>query len=146
MSAVLGMDNVKLIVFGNVDNDFKKEFYMNLNSNVIYIGWIKSEEAYDYFLASDLAFFPGQHSVLWEQACASKIPCVFKYWPGMFHVNNGGNSSFINEISTSMVRNKILELKFTDEYYKMKSVSESAATDIFCYSSIAKKSLECVNG
>jgi 1,2-diacylglycerol 3-alpha-glucosyltransferase len=145
MHACKNLDNVKLLVFGSVNDDIKTEFneLLKNSSNIIYVGWIKSEFVYDYFYAADLIFFPGQHSVLWEQACASKTPCVFEKWEGMDHVDNGGNSDFISPITVESLVEKIKELKYTRKYYLMKSIADSAKTDIYLYSHIARKSLEC---
>ena len=133
MQAVKNLEGVKLIVFGNVLDDVKEEFDKTLegSSNIEFIGWLKGDKVYDYFFASDLVCFPGQHSVLWEQACASKTPCVFEKWDGMEHVNNGGNSDFIENVSVQTILDKILELKFTDKYYKMKEVALSSKTDVY---------------
>lgn len=145
MNAVEQLEGVKLIVFGNLLPDVKEEFEQILanSKNIIYIGWIDSDRVYDYFFAANLVCFPGQHSVLWEQACASKVPCVFEKWDGMEHVNNGGNSDFVAPVTEETIREKIMELKYTPKYYDMKQVAESDATDIYLYSNIAKKSLEC---
>ena len=145
MKAVSNFDKVKLLVFGQVNNDIKDEFdqIQKFNSNIIYIGWIDADKVYDYFFAADLVFFPGQHSVLWEQACASKVPCVFEKWDGMDHVNNGGNSDFVTPVTVETISKKIKELLFTDKYQQMKEIAESEKTDIYLYSRIAKKSLEC---
>ena len=62
----------------------------------------------------------------------------------MDHVNNGGNSDFISPVNIERLTQKIEELCFTDKYYQMKRVAESEATDIYLYSNIAEKSLECV--
>lgn len=147
MQACAEFPDVKLLIFGQPHKDIKEEFNRLLknNKNIIYIGWIDSDKVYDYFFAADLVFFPGQHSVLWEQACASKVPCIFEKWEGMEHVNNGGNSDFIFPVTKDSIKNKILELRFTPKYYEMKKVAESAATDIYLYSKIAEKSLECAN-
>lgn len=147
MQACAELPDVKLLIFGQPHKDIKEEFNRLLknNKNIIYIGWIDSDKVYDYFFAADLAFFPGQHSVLWEQACASKVPCVFEKWEGMEHVNNGGNSDFIFPVTKDSIKSKISELHFTQKYYEMKKVAESAATDIYLYSKIAEKSLECTN-
>ena len=135
---------MKLLIFGKVLEDIKEEFDRILQStdNIIYIGWIDSNKVYDYFFAADVAFFPGQHSVLWEQACASKLPSVFRQWPGMDHVDNGGNSAFVSEISKDTIRDEIEKLKWTDEYKEMLKQAKSEKTDIYLYSAIAKKSLE----
>jgi len=139
------ISNVKLLIFGSLLDDIKAEVETLIaqNSNVINIGWIEAEKFYDYCFAADLVFFPGQHSVLWEQACAAKVPCVFSKWEGMEHVNNGGNNCFVFPVTVDTIREKILELKFSTKYYDMKRVAESEKTDIFLYSNIAKKSLEC---
>lgn len=144
MHAVSGMKKIKLLIFGNVLPDVADEFndLLDANKNIIYVGWIASSKVYDYFFAADLIVFPGQHSVLWEQACASKIPCVFEKWDGMDHVNNGGNSEFIFPVTVDTLRDKIKELFFSKKYYEMKTVAESEKTDVFLYSNIAKKTLE----
>lgn len=143
MEAVNRLQGVKLIVFGNVLKDVKEAFERQLSEKVKWVGFIPSDKAYDYFLAADLAVFPGQHSVLWEQACACKIPCLFARWEGMEHVNNGGNSDFIDDVTVENLIKKILELKFTPKYEQMKMIAESEKTDVYLYSKIAEKSLEC---
>ncbi len=145
MQACRDMDGVKLLIFGQVMEDIKEEFDRLLaqNKNVIYIGWIEADKVYDYFFAADLIFFPGQHSVLWEQACACKVPCVFERWEGMEHVNNGGNSDFVSPVTEETLRQKLLELNYTPKYEEMKRVAISDKTNIYLYSEIAKKSLEC---
>ena len=143
MDAVKLLDNVKLLIFGDVSDTIKDEFTGKLSDKIVWVGFIPSDECYNYFLASDLAVFPGQHSVLWEQACACKIPCLFARWEGMEHVNNGGNSDFIDDISVEGIKEKISQLMFSPEYEKMKRAAESDKTDIYLYSKIAEKSLEC---
>lgn len=145
MEAVGKSKDVKLLVFGQVHDELKDQFNRLLkeNSNITYIGWIDADLVYDYFFTADIVMFPGQHSVLWEQACAAKVPCVFERWDGMEHVNNGGNSDFFDAISVEKIEEKITELQFTSKYQKMKAVAESANTDIYLYSKIAEKSLEC---
>lgn len=147
MQACREIQKVKLLVFGNVCDDIAVEIksICDKSHNIKLIGWIDADKVYEYFFAADLVFFPGQHSVLWEQACASKVPCVFEKWEGMDHVNNGGNSDFVSPIIIEKLKNKIEELKFTDKYYVMKKNAESERTNIYCYSSIAMKSLECLN-
>lgn len=145
MSACSHINGVKLLVFGNVSDDIKEEFEAALkeSENIIYIGWISSDKVYNYFLAADLVVFPGTHSVLWEQACACKVPCLFEKWEGMEHVNNGGNSRFIYPVDKYTLKTEIEKLLFTQEYQNMKKIAQSDATDIFLYSKIAEKSLEC---
>jgi glycosyltransferase involved in cell wall biosynthesis len=145
MKACGELEGVKLLVFGNVNENIKAEFdaLLEKHPNIIYIGWIDADRVYDYFFAADLVAFPGQHSVLWEQACACKVPCLFEKWEGMDHVNNGGNSSFVSPVTADTLKECIEELKFTEKHAQMKRVAASDATDIYLYSKIAEKSLEC---
>ena len=68
---------------------------------------------------------------------------MFEHWDGMDHVDNGGNSDLIENVTVKTIEEKIQELIFTDKYYRMKTVAESESTDIYMYSKIAEKSLEC---
>ena len=149
MDSIIKIDNpnVKLLIFGNADEKIKEVFNerISLCNRIVYIGWIGSDEVYNYFFASDLAFFPGQHSVLWEQACASKIPCVFKKWEGMDHVDCGGNSLLISDVSEESITDTINSLLYTKKYESMREIALSNKTDIYLYSKIAQKSLECIN-
>lgn len=147
MEVCKDLPGVKLLIFGQVLEDIKPQFeaLLQASDNIHYIGWVDADKVYDYFFAAELVFFPGQHSVLWEQACAAKVPCVFERWEGMEHVNNGGNSDFVSPITTEALRRKICDLCYSERYYEMKQVSMSKATNIYLYSTIAKKSLECVS-
>ena len=137
--------NVKLIIFGQMDEEQEDKIrsIIKTSTNIIFIGWIEANKVYDYYFAADLVVFPGQHSVLWEQACASKVPCVFKKWEGMEHVNNDGNSEFLAEVNVQSIKDMINRLNYTDKYYEMKRAADSDKTDIYLYSKIAEKSLEC---
>ena len=142
MRAVAGLKDIKLLVFGTVADDYQDEVNKSLNDNVIMLGWKNNDAINRLFTAADLAIFPGQHSVLWEQACACKIPCIFAYWDGMDHLDNGGNSEFIRDLSEKGLRQCIVDHHNTDKYKLMKAVAKSKATDTYSYYEIAKKSLE----
>lgn len=137
--------NIKLILFGSIKDEVKEicSEYLK-HKNIIYIGWIDSNDVYDYFLASDLAVFPGTHSVLWEQAVGTGVPCIFKRWNNMDHVDLGGNCIFIEEESSIEIENIIKELLNTKNgmYRKLKENSEIKGISQFSYLEIAKKSIE----
>lgn len=137
-------ENIKLIVFGQPNDEMQKiiDTYAE-NPNIRYLGWIHSEKIYDYFLASDLAVFPGTHSVLWEQACACGIPCVFKNWEGMHHVDVGGNCVFLHKDSIDEIKNVILDLyNDKDKYNEMKKVAVEKGIKTFSYRDIARRAIE----
>jgi len=147
MKAVSNLDNekIKLLVFGQPNDDMKAEIEkLAQNVHIRYIGWIPSDAVYDYYLASDLAFFPGTHSVLWEQACACGLPGIFKKWPGMQHVDVGGNALFLEQDSTEEMQTVIRWLLEKPEVYQnMKQVAMDTAVGVFSYRDIARRSIEC---
>lgn len=144
MEACKDCPGVKLLIFGQVDPALEETFHRLLreNEDIRYIGWVDADRVYDYFFAADLVMFPGQHSVLWEQACASKAPCVFARWHGMEHLDNGGNSEFLDSPTVAAIREKLEQLHFTPRYQKLRQTALSEATDVYLYGNIAVKSLE----
>lgn len=140
MQAVSELEGkAKLIVFGQPNNEMENIINeLSKDGNIRFLGWIPSDKVYDYFLASDLAVFPGTHSVLWEQACACGIPCVFKDWEGMHHIDVGGNCEFLHKDSTEEIKEVLSEIIGDKEkYYGMKQAAEKSKKDFF-YSEIAK--------
>jgi 1,2-diacylglycerol 3-alpha-glucosyltransferase len=144
MDTVSGLPNkdVNLIVFGTPNSEMKTEIDSLAKSSAIkYIGWIGSEKTYDYFFAADLAFFPGTHSVLWEQAVGVGLPCVFKKWEGIQHVDVGGNCLFIN--STEEIKETIMRLYHDRRLLtQMQQVAQEKGIPKFSYYEIAKKAIE----
>lgn len=138
--------NIQLLLFGKAEKDME-EYLAGIKDPVIHnVGWISPNEANDYYLASDLACFPGTHSVLWEQACACGIPAVFKDWNGGFaHVDIGGNCILLKDTSVSGIAHCI-ELLLTDKtlYEKMRYVAANKGRLAFSYSTIAKKAIDLI--
>lgn len=137
-------ENVKLIIFGIPTQEMKNEVEeLAKSENMRYLGWIHSEKVYDYFFAADLAFFPGTHSVLWEQAVGVGLPCVFKRWEGIQHVDVGGNCLFIDSDSIDEIKKAInMIVNDSDLYSKMKKVALKVGVPRFSYFQIAKKAIE----
>lgn len=132
----------KLVVFGKPDSEMENELSkFGNNKNFRFLGWIPSDKAYDYFLASDLAVFPGTHSVLWEQACACGIPCVFKHWEGMHHVDTDGNCIFLYKDSSEEIKDVLNGIiNDSNKYNEMKCAAEKSKKNFF-YSEIAKRAI-----
>jgi hypothetical protein len=61
----------------------------------------------------------------------------------MDHVDSGGNARFLDGRTPEQLRELILQLRFTPEYQQMLTAARSEKTDIYLYSRIAEKSLEC---
>lgn len=148
MKAVSRLDKkIKLLVFGSVAPALKEEFdRLAQNKNIIYIGWINATDVYKYFSASDLAVFPGKHSVLWEQAVGMGVPCVFRKLDGFTHVDLGGNCVFIETPSEKTLKNVIEAIKNDNPFYrKMLSVSQKKGMTKFSYRDIARRSIQAHN-
>ena len=136
-------ENAKLIVFGSVTEELKEAVESRCSDKVQYIGWVKSEDSYDYFAASDLVVFPGRHSVFWEQVAGQGIPMVVKHWDGTTHVDCGGNVKFLYKDSVEEIK-EVLEplVKRGEEYLAMKKAAEGKGKETFSYKDIAKRSIE----
>lgn len=143
IDAVKTIPNVHLLIFGKAQPDMEG-FISDISCDRIHnVGWISPNESYQYFLASDLAFFPGTHSVLWEQACASGVPCVFKDWGNAFsHVDVGGNCLFIKDPNKDSIEAQILEIVNNEDLYQhMLLTASTKARPYFSYIEIAKRAI-----
>lgn len=136
--------NIHLIVFGKPTEEMKNIINeLASHQNIHYIEWIDSKELFKYFFASDLAIFPGTHSVLWEEAVGLGTPCVFYSWEGIQHLDKGGNCLYINKNNYEELK-KILNYLVSnpDIVNKMKEISLKVGPKYFSYSNIAKQAIE----
>lgn len=141
--AEIDCDSIKLLVFGKANEKSKEQIEsLAKDKHIRYIGWITSDDVYNYFLAADLAVFPGTHSVLWEQACACGVPCIFRDWEGMRHVDVGGNAILLHQCDKEELKNVLVDLHLNKEkLQKMKSVAVNEAIPAFSYRRIAQMSV-----
>ena len=81
---------------------------------------------------------------MWEQACATGLPCLFRNWyGGVNHLDVGGNCELLDEISVEILYDKIYKLLVDkDKFELMKSVAQEKARKEFSYIEIANKSIE----
>ena len=145
MKAVINLPdkNIKLIVFGNPSPDIKQTLKeLAKNDKIKYIGWISSDDTYNYFLAADLVFFPGQHSVMWEQCVACGTPLVMKHFHAMHHCDIGGNSKFLYDASEQGISNLIREILEPQVLNKMRKIALSEKRQNFLYSKLAEQTLD----
>ena len=140
--AEIKRDDLHLIVFGQPTADMEAVMQqMSQNASCHCVGWIDSTKVYDYFLASDLAVFPGTHSVLWEQACACGIPALFKKWEGMHHVCVNGNGKLLVQNSVEELKEHILQLLDDPKAYAAMKNAANACKETFFYSKIAERAI-----
>jgi len=140
----IDINRVKLVLFGIPDSEMKEEVeQLAQHESIRYVGWLNSEQIYNYFLASDLAVFPGTHSVLWEQATGSGLPGIFKRWKGFEHIDLGGNCLFLETDSVKDLKNKINRVFVNTELFQhMKQTAFLKGVPHFAYAEIAKKAID----
>lgn len=142
----LGYKNVKLLVFGSISEEMKPLFEKESSVQILTIGWVNSDKVYEYFYAADLVAFPGLHSVLWEQAVASKVPCAFSKINGFEHVLVNENCILMTGKDSDYYEQMIKELvDNTEKYLALKHNSKSPILNSFYYSNIAQQVLIDVN-
>lgn len=137
--------HVKLFLFGSISDNIKTEaetLIANNPNKIIYGGWAKAEDIYKYLLLGDLCVFPGTHSAIWEQAVGLGMPCVFKHWENITHVDLEGNCILIDDTSIDGIAKEIVDL-FCDrkKLFSMKSIAEEKGPQEFSYEEIAKKAI-----
>lgn len=140
----LNVSNLKLVVFGSVTKELKKEMENLCNANIQHIGWADSELSSKLLGAADLVVFPDKHSVFWEQTVALGIPLLVSNINGTNHIDIGGNTELLYESSQTEIKNKLNTLAFKDniEYKKMKENAQKSDKSKFLYSNIARKSIQ----
>lgn len=135
--------NIYLLVFGSLTKDMEDFCTPKFKGNIKYAGWIDSKQVYPLFLASELAVFPGTHSVLWEQSIACGLPGIFKDWDGGFsHIDCGGNAILLKDITKDNLANEISNLlDDKSKYESMKINADNGTREKFWYINIAKRSI-----
>lgn len=134
---------IKLLIFGSVREDLKEIFEKLKSDRILCIGWIPSNEVYQYFYAADVVIFPGLHSVLWEQAVASQVPCAFSKIDGFEHIDIGGNCVLMDGKTVDYYQQLIEKLYMDKEFYK--GLCENAHNNHskqFIYRLIAQKVID----
>jgi 1,2-diacylglycerol 3-alpha-glucosyltransferase len=137
-------NSISLVVFGVPNKKMEDVIkpYTNIK-NIVFTGWMDSKGIYEIMLSADLAIYPGTHSVLWEQSIGVGIPCVFKRWKGIEHVDVGGNCIFLEDSNVDEITSVLTKVIKEKELYKeLKANAMSHGPSNFAYSEIAKKAIK----
>lgn len=137
----LGLESVRLLVFGPVVPELKDEFDELLGRGAIsHVPWANPSDSYDYFASADLVAFPGKHSVYWEQAAALGVPLLLRRWPGIDHIARR-DAECLEDGTVSSIKSalgKLVPLWLRNERLR-RQIAESPSD--FLYSKIAEKSI-----
>lgn len=148
MEAVKRLDrkySAKLIVFGSVVDELREKVEALSDGKIVnYIGWVQSDDSYQYFASADLVVFPGRHSVFWEQTVGIGKPLIVKYWEGTTHVQVNGNAKFLRHDSVEEIEETLQELLENNRavYNRMLCNAQGEARKRFSYRDIARRSVE----
>lgn len=140
----LSHKNLKLIVFGSVHESIAEEFYSinDITKNICYVGWLNLSQTYEYFLASDLAVFPGTQSALWNHAIFCGLPAIFRRWEGMtdFTISGKYRPCILVE-NCEQLKKEIEELLW--DQGKLKKLKDEAkkVSKWFSYEFIARRAI-----
>tara|TARA_B110000211_G_C14093037_1_gene560506 strand:- start:4395 stop:5561 length:1167 start_codon:yes stop_codon:yes gene_type:complete len=139
----LNLTNIKLLVFGTATPDMEETIKsLCRHPSIIHVGWSSQVEINEYLVSSDFAFFPGTHSVIWEQTVGLGIPAVFKKWDGMSHVDVGGNCILLDKSDEQEIKATIISLISNKSLLnEMNIIAKTKGKSIFSYSEIAKKAI-----
>jgi 1,2-diacylglycerol 3-alpha-glucosyltransferase len=71
------------------------------------------------------------------------IPCIFKKWIGIQHLDLGGNCSFIEEVNFKSLKEIIINY-YEDQIFfqNQNNIAKKLGPEVFVYSKIAEKSLK----
>lgn len=136
--------DITLIVYGSIGDDVRDDVdqILKTNPHIRYVGWLNNKQIIDWMLAANLVVFPGTHSVLWECCVACGTPMIVKDWPGMHHVDIGGNCKFVKGSDKTELTNVISQIIDSPaEYEKMVEVANTEKRKEFLYSNIAKRAI-----
>lgn len=135
---------VHLIVFGRPDTAVQAELdKLQTHPDVHFLGWTPAGEIHRILFAGDLAIFPGTHSVLWEEAIGYGLGMIAHRWPGVHHLDLGGNIQFIDDASPATLSSLLLDLT-RDDASRLRGMTRTAAEkgpETFSFSAIAAQAI-----
>ena len=136
--------SVKVLVFGSIIPSMKDEVLSLCDGERIkYLGWLGHPQIYEALISSDLAVYPGRHSVLWEETVGIGLPMIVKRWDGTTHVDLGGNVLFLDDDSKETLKKAMMVALANLD--KMKEVAIEKGRVVFSYRNIALRAIQNEN-
>ena len=143
----LNNQKVKLVIFGGIAPDMQQEVEEQINSNdwIIYLGSLEPEEYYKAYLASDIAFFPGGQSSLWQEAIGCGLPLVVGSADNISYLDVGGNMLVAERGNAEKSAEALKSIIDSKHYMKMAEIAAAKGREFFSYDCIAQMFInECV--
>ncbi len=131
--------NFELVIFGAFSNDVQSIMQSHLKkSNIHFIGKLNGENIYKLLIASDIAIYPGQHSVLWDNTVACGTPLCVRKWEGMDYFDISGNCIYLSDGTTNEIVNVLKEISEKNLVSSMREAAIAAKIS-FSATEIAKR-------
>lgn len=145
---------LKVIVFGDFA-DTKDSAYIETlnkyreNSAIKFVGWLDTDNLYQYLAISDLAVFPSRQSVIWQQSIGMNLPLIVgdSWGQSAEYLNVDNNLIVVSQDKVCVETFKELLVKLLnnkDLYAAMQQGAVKAANEFLSYEIIAKKTLDIV--
>jgi glycosyltransferase involved in cell wall biosynthesis len=133
-------NNIKLLIIGSFEENYKKELERYLRDNrIIYVGWKNSRDMLNYFCAGDVLVQPGSLSAVFQNAMCCGIPVILDNTSMGEYLTENECGILINGENPESIRAGILRFIDNPEFYKKNCLRY--AIPKLDYSEIAKKSL-----
>lgn len=146
----LSNPNIHLIIIGDFSSkDISyKERLLRLSKdkvNIHFGGWINGNEIYNYMIASDIAVFPANQSILWQQCICSGLPLIVGLIPDQ-NINYINKYNSIDSIDFKDLNEDVLmksiSLYLEKSYLNIKKLAaEKTSYEILDYNKIIQKTL-----
>lgn len=139
VEAVEEDSNYELVVFGSFSADVQKVFEKHQEQpNIHYIGSLSGKDIYRTIIGADLAIYPGQHSVLWDNTVACGTPLCVRRWAGMDYFDVNGNCRYISEGTKKEIKGLLVDLSVDGKIETMRVSAQGNAKKLFSATEIAK--------
>ena len=105
----LQRDDVKLIICGSIEDDWKNQFYelLGQNKNIHFLGWLPAEELRELFVASDLLCQPGSLSNTFLDAVCCGLPVILADTPQGRELTSDGNGILVSTKDMKLLEEKL---------------------------------------
>ncbi len=135
---------LKLLIIGSMEPGYR-ETLLTLadgDNKIQFAGWQDSARIIDYYLAADIAAFPGTQSVLWQSAICCGLPTILRWWGETVSYLNIGNAFFLRSDDETELAGCIKRLMEDRLLYKeMAEKAQHLCNTVLSYDVVAGKSL-----
>lgn len=136
----ISYDNVQLILFGKIE-DRRIEDMIKYDKRIQYIGWLGRRETFNLLRTADLGIWNSMHTTLLEDAVASELPLILRYYGSTSHLIDG-TGMFLYEGSVREIQDKLSFILRFPKILEQFKLSGKRISEILSYDNIARESVD----